>query len=73
MSEKPDLRNLFTGQPFHELVDLDATKMNDAELEGLYKTLQARVSDPAVRRVEKTRAAKKTEGKLPKIMGADEL
>jgi hypothetical protein len=31
------------------------------------------VSDPAVRRVEKTRAAKKTEGKLPKIMGADEL
>lgn len=46
-------------------MDMDLLAMNDAQLEALISTTQLQRTNPAARKVAKTRAAKTAQGKPP--------
>jgi hypothetical protein len=73
MSANIDLSHLYADVPFHQLMELDTSQMNETQLQAYYQTLQKRQADPATRRVVKNQQSKKLTGAPSKVMGMDDL
>lgn len=69
---KTYLQHLYADVPFHEIMGKDISSLNESELQALLKTTRAQRVSPAVRKANKSSAAKQLSGKIPKNVKATE-